>query len=160
MNQEVTQVHGASPGGVAAKQPPAEAIEILAGPSTSDQFNTARVRLIPVACWRVDDVRFAFDSSFVLPNVKDEMKLLAKLIAAHTKADLQNNNRPPPLSIFGHADPVGKDEYNKALSGRRAAAIYGMLTRRDEIWEDLFSSGGAFAAKARSKAKSRPAARA
>jgi len=49
------------------------------------------------------------------------------------------------MSIFGHADPVGNDDYNKSLSGRRAAAIYGMLTRRDEVWEDLFSSTGNFA---------------
>ena len=54
----------------------------------------------------------------------------------------------PPLSIFGHADPVGQDDYNKLLSGRRAAAIYGLLTRRDEVWEDLYSNQGAFAAAA------------
>jgi hypothetical protein len=40
---------------------------------------------------------------------------------------------------------VGNDDYNKLLSGRRAAAIYGMLTRRDEAWEDLFSNTGIFA---------------
>jgi len=28
-----------------------------------------------------------------------------------------------PLSVFGHADPVGSDDYNKALSGRRAMAV-------------------------------------
>ncbi len=33
----------------------------------------------------------------------------------------------PPLSVFGHADPVGNDDYNKALSGRRATAIYAVL---------------------------------
>src|SRR5262249_57913562 len=37
------------------------------------------------------------------------------------------------------------DEYNKALSGRRAAAIYAVLTRKAEIWEDLFSNTGRFA---------------
>jgi hypothetical protein len=33
----------------------------------------------------------------------------------------------PPPSVFGHADPVGSDDYNKALSGRRATVIYALL---------------------------------
>ena len=45
----------------------------------------------------------------------------------------------PPLSIFGHADPVGNDDYNKQLSGRRATAIYGLLTRDTHLWEELYS---------------------
>ena len=44
-----------------------------------------------------------------------------------------------PISIFGHADPVGDDNYNKKLSGRRARAIYGLLTRDTGLWEELFS---------------------
>jgi hypothetical protein len=128
-------------GGVGGNHPSVEQFKIVVGPSTGGEFNTARLRLVPLACWRVEDVRFDFDSSFVLPDVKQEIQLLARLIAAHTKPD----RRPPPLSIFGHADPVGNDDYNKGLSGRRAAAIYGMLTRRDEVWEDLFSDGGNFA---------------
>jgi hypothetical protein len=32
-----------------------------------------------------------------------------------------------PLSVFGHADPVGSDDYNKMLSGRRATVIYALL---------------------------------
>jgi hypothetical protein len=51
---------------------------------------------------------------------------------------------PPPLSIFGHADPVGNDDYNKRLSGRRATAMYAMLVRDTALWEELYSrpSGG------------------
>jgi hypothetical protein len=49
------------------------------------------------------------------------------------------------MSRFGHADPVGNDNYNKILSGRRAAAVYGMLTHDAAIWEDLFSNTGRFA---------------
>lgn len=45
----------------------------------------------------------------------------------------------PPISIFGHADPVGDDEYNKRLSGRRATAIYALLTRKTKLWEELYS---------------------
>jgi hypothetical protein len=43
------------------------------------------------------------------------------------------------LSVFGHADPVGDDAYNKKLSGRRADAVYGMLTRDTVLWETLYS---------------------
>src|SRR5262249_10628096 len=51
------------------------------------------------------------------------------------------------ICIFGHADPVGDDVTNKQLSGRRAAAIYALLTRKTEIWEDLYSNTGKFASK-------------
>jgi hypothetical protein len=112
---------------------------VMVAPTDAEDFNTVGLPLTPVACWRMDAVRFAFDSSVVLPNIKPEMKLLAQVIRDHSKGG------PAPLSIFGHADPVGQDDYNKALSGRRAAAIYGMLTRRTEVWEDLFSNGGKFA---------------
>ena len=56
---------------------PVEPLELLVGPSTADQANTVRLRLIPLACWRVDDLRFRFDSSVVLPGIQPEMKRLA-----------------------------------------------------------------------------------
>jgi hypothetical protein len=75
-------------------------------------------------------MRFEFDSSFVRPEAAHETLLLHKLLQDHPGA---------PLSVFGHADPVGEDEYNKQLSGRRAAAIYGLLVRDVGIWETLYS---------------------
>ena len=139
------RIHSNSDGGLSGKHASADAFQLLVGPSTGNEFNTARLRLIPLACWRVDDIRFDFDSSFVLPDIQDEMLLLANLIKDHTRKDpATKSTQPPPISIFGHADPVGRDDYNKFLSGRRAAAVYGMLTRRDEIWEDLFSNTAVF----------------
>lgn len=120
-------IHAASDGGVSGEHPAAKPFEFLVGPTTTDQFNTARLRLIPIACWRVDDIRFAFDSSFVNadpaetdnPNdIRAELAHLARLVQDH---------RGSPLSVFGHADPVGSDDYNKLLSGRRAKVIYGLL---------------------------------
>jgi outer membrane protein OmpA-like peptidoglycan-associated protein len=142
-------VQGASSGGIAGTHPPADPLQLLVGPTTGNEFNTARLRPIPLACWRVDDLRFQFDSSFVLPDTREEFGMLADLIAQHTSQ--AGNNGPkkvPPISLFGHADPVGKDDYNKYLSGRRAAAIYGALTRRPEIWEDLYTNQGAWAGTA------------
>ncbi len=53
--------------------------------------------------------------------------MLQNLREAHKRPDASGKIIYPPLSIFGHADPVGSDDYNKALSGRRATAIYAIL---------------------------------
>ncbi len=131
----------ATAGVTAADQGRAEPLPVLAGPTTAGEFNTIGERLIPKGCFRMEDVRFEFDSSFVRPEVKDDMPLLADLIESHTLVLLgpPEQRVPPPLAIFGHADPVGNDDYNKQLSGRRALAVYAMLVRDVELWEDLFT---------------------
>src|SRR5690349_12869555 len=118
-------VHDTSDGGVTGKHPDPSPVELRVGTSTADEKNTVRLRLNPVACFRVDDIRFAFDSSFVSSDPADdkndiraELKLLVSLIKRHPES---------PLSVFGHADPEGKDDYNKQLSGRRAIVIYALL---------------------------------
>ncbi len=121
-------------GGVSFAHEAPETLPILAAPSTKGEKNTIRMELIPVACWRVNDVRFEFGSSFLLPDVQDEFTVLAELCKSHAGA---------PLSIFGHADPVGDESFNKTLSGRRAEAVYGVLTRDVDRWEKLYSSGPA-----------------
>jgi len=117
-------------GGITGDHRPKELPPVLVAPATADEKNTYKDPLVVVACWRMDDIRFEFDSSFVSPDAREEMQLLAILRKKHPQA---------PLSIFGHADPVGNDIYNKKLSGRRARAIYGMLTRDTDLWEELFS---------------------
>jgi hypothetical protein len=113
-----------TPAGVAGTHEEAAPIEFLVAPTTSNEFNTTRLRLIPVACFRVDDIRFAFDSSFVTAGVneKDDIRAELKLLV-----DLLKQHPGSPLSLFGHADPVGNDDYNKLLSGRRATVIYALL---------------------------------
>lgn len=123
-------VHRVTDGGMAASHGGVEIAPVLVGPATGSEFNTVIVGIIPVACWRVDDLRFEFDSSFVTPAVKAELAQLAALLKAHPES---------PLSVFGHADPVGNDDYNKLLSGRRAMAIYALLTRDTDRWEELYS---------------------
>ena len=128
-------------GGISGDHPDSGPLEYLVAPTNADDFNTARLRLIPIACWRVDDVRFRFDSSFPLfdsssdpasPNdIRGELKSLADLVKAHPGA---------PLSVFGHADPVGNDDYNKVLSGRRATAIYALLVRDTSLWNKIYQS--------------------
>jgi len=122
-------IHGASDGGVHGLHPSADSPTFFVAPTTAEEFNNTRLPLIPIACWRVDDIRFAFDSSFVAadpsaasagaPNdIRSELLNLISLVQAHPGC---------PLSVFGHADPVGTDDYNKLLSGRRAMAIYALL---------------------------------
>lgn len=118
-------------GGITGTFPSHQTHAMLVGPSTSNEFNTVKAGIIPVACWRLDDIRFEFDSSFVYPTATEELKQLSILIREHPGA---------PLSIFGHADPVGNDDYNKQLSGRRAEAIYALLIRDTALWERLYKN--------------------
>ena len=118
------------------EHPLVEQLPVFVAPAVEQEFNTVRASLIPIACWRVDDIDFAFDSSFPDVGIAQKLTDLKQLHDQHKEA---------PLSVFGHADPSGKDDYNKSLSGRRAAAIYALLTRRSDIWEDLFSDTGKFA---------------
>lgn len=106
---------------------------VFAAPTTSTasvRGNAIEPNLFTLACWRMDDARFDFDSSFVRPEAKKEIAVLASIVAESVGH---------PLTVFGHADPTGSDDYNKALSGRRAQAIFAMLVRDAAMWEDLFS---------------------
>lgn len=140
---ETGRVIHVSEGGIAGEPPARPDVRIPAAPAVDAKFNTIRAPLRPVACWRVEEARFAFDSSFVLPEMDAEMALLAELRDAHALADpVKREVFFPALTVFGHADPTGNDDYNKALSGRRAQAVYALLTRRTDLWEALFSTRG------------------
>jgi hypothetical protein len=113
----------------------------------SSKFNTIRIPLIPVACWRLNDPAFAFDSSFVSPSFRTEfvktagadpdvappggpapgspLTTLSAIVAA---------NPGCPAALFGHCDPAGTDALNKTLGDRRAIAIYALLTRQPDLW--------------------------
>lgn len=144
--------------GVAASHPVQIDFPRFVAPSlASDKtHNTVKQFLIVVGCVSVPDVHFKFDHSFVVPGAKDSMKRLAAMRDAladpDTPADPNDPNAQPtpgakpPLSVFGHADPEGSDEYNSELSQRRARAIYAMLIRDVAEWEKLIdhphSKGG------------------
>jgi len=112
---------------------------IKVAPNTSDQpskHNTYRQQRIVVGCWGIPDIHFDFDSSFIKPQFKpaiEKFKLLRK------KLKDKQTQAPAPISIFAHADPEGGDAYNKALSGRRARAMFGLLTKNARVWNSLYS---------------------
>ena len=127
-NDNQGKVSSSSDGGITGKHSNAHAPELRVGSKTEDQLNNIVLRLVPIACFRVDDIRFGFDSSFLTsdPSQNDIRKELQLLV------DLLEANPDSPLSVFGHADPVGNDDYNKALSGRRATVIYALLIASTE----------------------------
>lgn len=140
-------IHSAADGGVIGKHADPDPSQLLVAPSTSSEFNTSRLRLIPIACFRIDDVRFKFDSSFVLPETQAEIRAFADLRKSDPRVD------SAPISIFGHADPSYRgnfelgsstqqsgDDYNKTLSGRRAIAIYALLIRDPSFWNTLYTN--------------------
>ncbi len=128
-------VNAVTDGGVLGTREPNPSLPVLVAPTMDIEFNTIRAAIFPIACFRLEDMRFGFDSSFVQPEIRLELVHLADLIEQHTHPQLGR----PVMSVFGHADPIGDEEYNKKLSGRRALAIYALLTRKAELWEELFS---------------------
>jgi OmpA family len=129
-----------SEGGLAGTHDLPDDSPVLVGPSTADQFNKIVPAIIPIACWRADDIRFKFGSSFVNPEITAELQPTDASMAGPDLTSLIKRHPGCPLSVFGHADPVGSDDYNKVLSGRRATAIYAMLIRDTNLWEHLYSS--------------------
>ena len=142
MSENLPTIHSITQGGVAAEHVPIPAPQALVAPThSSKEHNTIKASLVPFACWRAHDLRFEFESSFVLPEINAELAALKELIDRHTLTDAKGQGlHKPALTVFGHADPTGSDDFNKALSGRRAQAIYGMLVRKTELWEDLYSN--------------------
>lgn len=118
-----------------ALHPTQSSLTAFAGPTTGAERATVRAAVLPFACWRADGFNFEFDSSIVRPELAAPLAALAALVEEHTQ-----DGRRPPLSVFGHADPLGDDDYNKTLSGRRAQAVYALLTRRVDLWEALHAA--------------------
>jgi len=145
-----------TPGGTTGTHPEPDPLTLAVAPTTTGaESNLVRLPLIPVACWKIEDIRFAFDSSFVTPDAAIEIQDLKDLRESLGQPGQATGGSPPPtlyppLSIFGHADPVGPandpDGYNKALSGRRATVIYALLivnsdpTTAVNLWRQVAST--------------------
>jgi hypothetical protein len=124
-------VEGADENSVAGQHAVPATAAMFVAPTAAGTFNRLRFPLVPVACWRMNHALFDFDSSMVLPAAKADLAKLATLV---------EQNAGAPVSVFGHADPVGDDGYNKTLSGRRARAVEAVLRRDVAAWEDLYRS--------------------
>lgn len=121
-------------GSKARSHAPAETLPVVLAPSTTGKnYNKIRKPLISVACWKLESVRFAFGSSFILPDTQKDFAAFSAIRKAHPSA---------PMSVFGHADPVGDDAFNKKISGHRAESIYAVLTHDTARWEQLYQDAG------------------
>ena len=109
-----------SSGAVVGVEPLEIADAIAVAPTDGTERNTLRKSLLPIACWGTVDARFAFDSSFIQPEMRADLVELRKVVESNPDA---------LLSVFGHADPIGELGYNKLLSGRRARALFALITR-------------------------------
>src|SRR5688500_8009527 len=133
-DQPTEAARAVTDGGIASKHRLLQDQIALVGPATAKEHNTIKAGIIPIACWRIEDFRFAFDSSVVAPEITKELELLVQLVKGHPPTSKSEGKAGHPLSVFGHADPTGNDDYNKQLSGRRATAIYALLTRNTNLW--------------------------
>lgn len=107
----------------------------------ADDFNLLREPLVAIGCMMLPHRHFEFDSSFIGPEAESRFTKFATLMTKLKAQDDADPKRFPPVSVFGHADPTGTDEYNGPLSGRRALALYGVLTRNVKLWDTLHQNG-------------------
>ena len=63
-------------------------------------------------------VNFEFDSARLTPNAKTVLRGVAERLLAHSDTEVE---------IAGHTDSKGSDEYNQALSERRAESVRDFL---------------------------------
>lgn len=95
--------------------------------------NTIRLVDLPAACWRMDDICFDFNSVFLLHSASSAFDGLAKIVEKETEW-----GKPPKIALFGHADPVDDDKYNKQLSEDRAKVVHAVLIRNTDDWKEVF----------------------
>jgi len=120
---------GGSGNSFGAQHAPAPERKLNVAPTDgTTKYNAIRIPLIPVACWRLNDPAFAFDSSFVSPQFRGELSSLGGIVS---------KNQGCPAAVFGHCDPAGSDALNKTLGDRRAIAVYAVLTRQPDLWAYL-----------------------
>ena len=56
-------------GTVSANQKGAAPLAVFAAPATGDEVHTLGERLVPKGCFKIEDLLFDFDSSFVRPDI-------------------------------------------------------------------------------------------
>ncbi|MFZ5806524.1 MAG: OmpA family protein [Verrucomicrobiota bacterium] len=93
----------------------------------------ARPVFQPILLRLSSDVLFKFDSDAVLPTAEPILDQVAQLIrdALHAR-----------VTIEGHTDTIGKEDYNQNLSERRAHAVSSWLETRLSVSEQTFAVRG------------------
>lgn len=80
----------------------------------------------------LEDTTFDFDSSFLHPRNASGLKALRERIKSWREKYPEG-----AVALFGHADAVGQEPYNKGLSERRARSVHAFLVKDVPVWEKL-----------------------
>src|SRR5699024_8904616 len=86
----------------------------------------------PVATFDFDDVNFQFDKSFVEDQFKDELDTIAETLMDDTALK---------ITLEGHADRIGPEQYNLRLSERRAESVKSYLVGQGVSADRIFVKG-------------------
>ena len=87
-------------------------VEDLAGKQLNMQVKESKTEIrIELAA----DVLFDFDKADIRPQAKEQLQKAAELIREHAKKST--------VTIEGHTDGKGADDYNQKLSDRRAQSV-------------------------------------
>ena len=78
-----------------------------------------------IACHSISGTWFDFNKSFLFPQAADTLQSLNKYA----------KREECKIMLFGHTDDTGDVQDNKALSLRRAQAVYAALTGNSGLWE-------------------------
>lgn len=123
--------------GITAERTEPLATAWAVAPTFESRSNRLRLPLRPIGCWRAAHAHFAFDSSFIAPDMRNDLRHLGLQRRRLAVEGADGKPLYPPASIYAHADPSGNDDYNKRLAGRRAQALHALLTRDTARWEKL-----------------------
>lgn len=115
---------GAAAGGVAGHQIGAymdqQEQELRAAMAESEAASIQRTQNVLTATFK-GDVLFDFDSALLKPGAYAEIDRVAAVL---------NNYPQTTIRVEGHTDSTGAEEYNQALSERRAMAVKNALVQR------------------------------
>ncbi len=80
-------------------------------------------------------ISFEFDSAMLTPSAKRQLEELAAALNGETL-------KGADFGVYGHTDASGSDEYNLALSEKRAAAVTAFLTQTGAVASERLAMRG------------------
>jgi outer membrane protein OmpA-like peptidoglycan-associated protein len=111
-----------------AKHSEAEPLDGSAAPKVVDEM-AERVLETHI----LQNVTFVTGKSFIRASEAADLKALGQAVK-----DWKSKHSDGKLAVFGHADAVGEELSNKALSERRAKSIHAYLAKDPKPWEALY----------------------
>jgi outer membrane protein OmpA-like peptidoglycan-associated protein len=106
--------------------------KVLAPEVQTGAINIAKVNQNNLLITMTSQTAFAFDSAEISPGFQSTMDKIANVLVRYGKTY---------LTVVGHTDNVGSQEYNQGLSERRSAAVTNYLRAQGVIPQRLVSLG-------------------